>query len=66
MMFDEILKVLDVMTLVEVVKASSVNDKIVYTGRLKDIDSIKMLDYKVYKVMPCSTSRETYLQIDVY
>lgn len=63
MRFDELLKVLDVLTWVEVLKTG---DGIVYKGRLKDINSIEMNDYRVYKVIPCATSRETYLEIDVY
>lgn len=63
MKFEELLKVLDVLTWVEVLNTG---DGIVYKGRLKDINTTEMADYRVYKVMPCATSRETYLEIDVY
>ena len=63
MKFEELLNVLDVLTWVEVLKTG---DGIVYKGRLKDINATEMADYRVYKVMPCATSRETYLEIDVY
>lgn len=63
MKFDELLKVLDVLTWVEVLKTG---DGVVYKGRLKDINPAEMSDYRVYKVIPCATSRETYLEIDVY
>ena len=63
MKFEEALKVLDVLTMVEVVKTG---DRIVFKGRLKDINPVEMTEYRVYKIMPCATSRETYLEIDVY
>lgn len=63
MRIEELVKVLDVLTWVEVLKTG---DSVVYKGRLKDINTTDMIDYRVYKVMPCATSRETYLEIDVY
>lgn len=63
MKFEELLKVLDVLTWVEVLKTG---DGVIYKGRLKDINPTDMIDYRVYKVLPCATSRETYLEIDVY
>ena len=63
MRFEELLNVLDVLTWVEVLKTG---DGIVYKGRLKDIKPLEMVDYNVYRVIPCATSRETYLEIDVY
>lgn len=63
MTFEELLKVLDVLTWVEVLKTG---DGVVFKGRLKDINLLEMADYRVYKVIPCATSRETYLEIDVY
>jgi hypothetical protein len=63
MRFEEILKVLDVLTWVEILKTG---DGVVYNGRLKDINPIEMADYRVYRVVPCGSSRETYLEIDVY
>lgn len=63
MKFEELLKVLDVLTWVEVLKTG---DGVVYKGRLKDINSTDMMDYRVYRVIPCGSSRETYLEIDVY
>ena len=63
MMFEELVGVLDVLTYVEVVKTG---DVILFKGRLRDINLIKMTEYRVDKVLPCATSRETYLEIDVY
>lgn len=63
MKFEEILKIIDVLTWVEVVKNG---DRIVFKGRLKDIKVDEMADYNVFKISPCSTSRETYLEINVY
>lgn len=63
MRFEELIKVLDILTWVEVLKTG---DGVVYKGRLKDIKPIDINDYRVYKVIPCATSRETYLEIDVY
>jgi hypothetical protein len=63
MRFEELLNVLDVLTWVEVLKTG---DGVVFKGRLKDINPMDMNEYRVYKVMPCATSRETYLEIDVY
>lgn len=62
MKFEELLKVLDVSTWVEVLKTG---DGVVYNGRLKDIKPQNMVDYRVYQVLPCGTSRETYLEIRV-
>lgn len=63
MRFEELVNVLDVLTWVELLKTG---DGVVYKGRLKDINLIDMADYRVYKVLPCATNRETYLEIDVY
>ena len=63
MIFEELLKVLDVLTWVEVLKTG---DGVVYKGRLKDINPTDMSGYRVYRVIPCGSSRETYLEIDVY
>ena len=62
MKIEELLKVLDVSTWVEVLKTG---DGVVYNGRLKDIKPQNMVDYRVYQVLPCATSRETYLEIRV-
>lgn len=63
MKFPEILKVLDVLTWVEIVKTG---DRTIFKGRLKDINLLELHDYNVIKVVPCATSRETYLEISVY
>ena len=63
MRFEELVSILDVLTCVEVVKTG---DGVLFKGRLRDINPIEMTEYRVYKVLPCATSRETYLEIDVY
>lgn len=63
MKFEELLKVLDVLTWVEVLKTG---DGVVYKGRLRDIKPTEMADYRVYQVLPCGSSKETYLEIRVY
>lgn len=63
MRFEQIVSVLDILTWVEVLKTG---DGVVYKGRLKDINPVEMADYRVYRVIPCGSSRETYLEIDVY
>ena len=63
MKFEELIKVLDILTYVEILKTG---DGVVFKGRLKDINPVDMTEYRVYKVLPCATSRETYLEIDVY
>ena len=62
MKFDEALKVLDVLTYVEIVKTG---DRVIFSGRLKDIKPHELEELRVYKIIPCATSRETYLEIDV-
>ncbi len=62
MKFEEIVKVLDVLTWVEV---NRTGDRTIFKGRLKDINPQEMANYNVYKIIPASTSRETYLEIDV-
>ena len=63
MRFEELVSILDVLTCVEVVKTG---DRVLFKGKLRDINPIEMTEYRVYKVLPCATSRETYLEIDVY
>jgi hypothetical protein len=63
MRFEELVSILDVLTCVEVVKTGY---GVLFKGRLRDINPIEMTEYRVYKVLPCATSRETYLEIDVY
>lgn len=63
MKFEEIIKVLHPLTWVEIVKTG---DRTIYKGKLKDINLLEMADYHVYGLIPCSTSRETYLELDVY
>ena len=63
MKFEELIKVLDILTYVEILKTG---DGVVFKGRLKDINPADMTEYRVYKILPCATSRETYLEIDVY
>lgn len=62
MKFEQLISVLDVLTLVEIVKTGYGT---IYNGRLKDIKPQKFVDYRVYQVLPCATSRETYLEIRV-
>ena len=63
MKFEQLVSVLDILTYVEVLKTG---DGLVYKGKLKDINPVEMANYRVYRVIPCATSRETYLEIDVY
>lgn len=60
--FEEVVKILDILTWVEVNKTG---ERTIYKGRLKDINPQEMADLKVYKVIPASTSKECYLEIDV-
>ena len=63
MKIEQLVSVLDILTYVEVLKTG---DGLVYKGKLKDINPVEMANYRVYRVIPCATSRETYLEIDVY
>lgn len=60
--FEQIVSVLDALTWVEIKRTGY---GIIYSGRLKDIKPQDMIDYRVYEILPCSTSRETYLEIRV-
>ena len=61
MRLDELIKVIDVLTVVEIVKNG---DRTIYKGTLKDIKDMQEL--RVYRVSPNSSSRQLYLEIDVY
>lgn len=63
MKFENAIKVLDVLTWVEIVKTG---DRTIYRGRLKDINISELEEYTVYKIVPMSNSKEVYLEIDVY
>lgn len=63
MKFENAIKVLDVLTWVEIVKTG---DRTIYRGRLKDINISELEEYSVYKIVPMSNSKEVYLEIDVY
>lgn len=63
MKFEEILQVLDVLTLVEVTTASN---KTLFKGRLIDIKPAETKNYRVVEIYPCSDGKETYLEITVY
>lgn len=63
MRYDELVKVLDVLTMVEIVKTG---DRTIFKGKVKDSKPQDLTDLCVYRVIPCATSRETYLEIDVY
>lgn len=60
---EEVIKVLDVFTRIDIVKTG---DRTLFSGKAKDIKLQELENFHVYKVMPCYTSRETYLEIDVY
>lgn len=60
---DEFVKLLDVFTRVEVVKNG---DRTLFNGKVKDLKLQELYEYHICKIIPCSTSRETYLEIDVY
>ena len=61
MRLDELIKVIDVLTVVEIVKNG---DRTIYKGTLKDIKDMQEL--RVYMVSPNSSSGQLYLEIDVY
>jgi hypothetical protein len=61
MRLDELIKVIDVLTVVEIVKNG---DRTIYKGTLKDIKDMQEL--RVYRISPNSSSRQLYLEIDVY
>ena len=61
MRLDELIKVVDVLTVVEIVKNG---DRTIYKGTLKDIKDMQEL--RVYRISPNSSSRQLYLEIDVY
>jgi hypothetical protein len=61
MRIDELIKVIDVLTVVEIVKNG---DRTIYKGTLKDIKDMQEL--RVYRISPNSSSRQLYLEIDVY
>lgn len=60
---EELVKTLDVFTRVEIIKTG---DRTIFSGKVKDIKIQDLEEFHIYKIMPCSTSRETYLEIDVY
>lgn len=62
MKFEELITVLDVLTYVEVKRTG---EGVVYRGKLIDIKPQQYVDWSVYQVLPCATSRETYLEIRV-
>ena len=61
MRLDELIKVIDVLTVVEIVKNG---DRTIYKGTLKDVKDMQEL--RVYRISPNSSSRQLYLEIDVY
>lgn len=58
--FEDLTPVLDPFTLVEIIENGGFE---IFRGRLKDC---KHLVKSVRKILPASTSRETYLEIYVY
>lgn len=60
---EELVKVLDVFTQVEIIRTG---DRTLFIGKVKDIKTHEFDEFFIYKIMPCSNSRETYLEIDVY
>lgn len=60
---DDLIKTLDVFTRIEIIKTG---DRTIFSGKVKDVKIQDLEDLHIYKIMPCSTSRETYLEIDVY
>lgn len=63
MRLEDLIRVVDVLTVVEIIKTG---DRTLFKGKFKDIQFSEMTQYNVYRINPCSTSRETYLEIDVY
>ena len=62
MKFEQLISVLDVLTCVEVKKTG---EGIIYRGKLIDIKPHQYIDWNAYQVLPCATSRETYLEIRI-
>lgn len=62
MKLEELVGIIDPLTWVEV---SLTRDRMFFKGRFKDL-KIKDFDYRVLRILPSSTSRETYLEIKVY
>ncbi len=60
---DEIIKTLDVFTRIDIIKTG---DRTIHSGKVKDLKMQELEEFHVYKIIPCSTSRETYLEIYVY
>lgn len=63
MSFDELINIVDCMTMVEVVKADK---ETLFEGRLIDVKPNSLARYTVYNIIPCGNGKETYLEIDVY
>ena len=64
MKFEELVKTLDPDTRVEIVEVNNrIIERTIYSGRIRNLKTYP--DY-VMKIMPQSTSRENYLEIQVY
>lgn len=57
----DLLSIIDPLTVVEINKNG---DRIIFKGRTKDFKNFE--DMTAYNIEPNSTSREVYLEIDVY
>lgn len=64
MKFEELVKTLDPDTRVEIFEINNrIIEKTIYSGRIRNLKNYP--DY-VMKIIPQSTSRENYLEIQVY
>lgn len=63
MILSDLLPVIDGLTTVEIVKNG---DRTIHKGTLKDIKIGDLKEFRVYRISPNSSSRQLYLEIDVY
>lgn len=63
MILSDLLPVIDSLTTVEIVKNG---DRTIHKGTLKDIKIGDLKELRVYRISPNSSSRQLYLEIDVY
>lgn len=64
MKFEDLIKTLDPDTRVEIVELNNrIIEKTIFNGRIKNL---KTYPDRVMKIIPQSTSRENYLEIQVY
>lgn len=60
---EDLIPLIDVLTVVEIIKTG---DRTIFKGRLKDLKPQEIMELSAYRIIPCATARETYLEIGVY